>query len=870
LSIARGTGSKVVHALGCVDGHEVVATLDAATGKATREPVKFKLGSCTVPSSSSAARKLLPAQVAFDGKYWLAAIAQSNTSGSTVKAIDLAKGAALDLGFSSSSPAVASVVTTSAPSTSSWVASKVVLLASEDRGRPVPFRLVQDKQQPLVLEPVPSDGKIVVPATAACAQTSEGVACFSQVDRAATVFVAIPASFTTAKALSLPAEQHGSPVALFPAALAKGAAGCSALVVSRDGSVAQVSLAHPTWVREEGLAEITETLFVDLPVDDVADSDARQAPTAADFAQDLVRSGVDALAAAGSALQALPAMLAEGTKGLTEWLSGTARAPDATTLPSVLTRDAFGLRKLLIAVTRRGKVYAIHGSNGQTVWSRMIVPLPEPGSPPVETPVPVSLFATRTSAHHGHEVVVVCSDAHRGTVVAAFDPLTGKHFRLLASPHERIAHAALVPGPQHLRDGRSVVALVTYPVETRREDLTIASLRAVAFPNTGEARVLLEDARAAMRVWLRFRGSLVGLSLGGPAAVVATVSPGFESALSLVENWRVAAAEGPGRARIAAVATPAAGSIKEDVSPVRSTGSMDIYVKYRNPALIALLVLRTSSSSLSDKDTSASSASHDDDLDHDLAAQDLTVTLIDGWSGAVLKRFSHKEVSGPVSAVMSDNWLAYSYWNAKSVRQEVSSMELYLALPESFHPLLSSKDAIPSLAEVAANPSFLEEKQQTYTYDFAIRALGVTSTTRGITLKQLVAVLCAGGIVGIDQRFLDPWRPVGTPSSGDKEEGLIPYNHAIPFQPLSLLSYNQTVLHPRFVSSSPTGLESTSLVLTVGHDLFLTRSAPSKTFDQLNQDFNYALLITILVMLLAATPIAGAAVRRSEKAKRWA
>lgn len=33
-------------------------------------------------------------------------------------------------------------------------------------------------------------------------------------------------------------------------------------------------------------------------------------------------------------------------------------------------RDQFGFQKLLVAVTKSGKVFALDSSNGQTIWSR--------------------------------------------------------------------------------------------------------------------------------------------------------------------------------------------------------------------------------------------------------------------------------------------------------------------------------------------------------------------------------------------------------------------------------------------------------------------------------------------------------------------
>ena len=51
--------------------------------------------------------------------------------------------------------------------------------------------------------------------------------------------------------------------------------------------------------------------------------------------------------------------------------------------------------------------------------------------------------------------------------------------------------------------------------------------------------------------------------------------------------------------------------------------------------------------------------------------------------------------------------------------------------------------------------------------------------------------------------------------------------------------------------TSPANLESTTLTLTYGLDLFFTRVQPSQTFDLLPDDFPFAMLVTVTAVLLA-------------------
>lgn len=54
------------------------------------------------------------------------------------------------------------------------------------------------------------------------------------------------------------------------------------------------------------------------------------------------------------------------------------------------------------------------------------------------------------------------------------------------------------------------------------------------------------------------------------------------------------------------------------------------------------------------------------------------------------------------------------------------------------------------------------------------------------------------------------------------------------------------------IATAPANLESTSLMLAYGLDLFFARIQPNKAFDSLQDDFPYAFLVFITLMLTAA------------------
>jgi len=73
----------------------------------------------------------------------------------------------------------------------------------------------------------------------------------------------------------------------------------------------------------------------------------------------------------------------------------------------------------------------------------------------------------------------------------------------------------------------------------------------------------------------------------------------------------------------------------------------------------------------------------------------------------------------------------------------------------------------------------------------------------------------------------------------------------------------------RQIITAPSLLESTSLVLAVGTDLFLTRVATSGTFDVLSENFNKVQLVLTVVGLAVAIAITKPMVRRKQLRERW-
>lgn len=128
--------------------------------------------------------------------------------------------------------------------------------------------------------------------------------------------------------------------------------------------------------------------------------------------------------------------------------------------------------------------------------------------------------------------------------------------------------------------------------------------------------------------------------------------------------------------------------------------------------------------------------------------------------------------------------------------------------------------------------------------------------TRGVCVVRMGALLLA-----------DIWALFCV--QDDVEEMLVPYSPFVPIIPTSILSYNHTVYQLRGFAVAPARIESTSLMLAYGVDLFFTRVAPAKAFDCLGEDFNYASLVASTLGLGILSWLANWYAAKSELEKAW-
>jgi len=246
---------------------------------------------------------------------------------------------------------------------------------------------------------------------------------------------------------------------------------------------------------------------------------------------------------------------------------------------------------------------------------------------------------------------------------------------------------------------------------------------------------------------------------------------------------------------------------------VKVLGDSSYLYKYLNPNLIAVVTNRKSNQDISN--------SKPEDFI-------TTIYIIDTVSGQIIHQILQKTASGPVSIVAAENWVVYSYWNTKGHRFEISVVELYKKENE--------KNQVKVL-------------QQSYVFPNFIKKLDVTKTKLGISNKQILATLDDGHVMSLDKRFLDPRRPTEmTPEA--MKEGLIPYIALISNSPKLYINYYNIIEKLKDIETSPSNLESTSLVAIYGLDFYFTHVSGGKIYDRLDVSFNEEWIILILFVFL--------------------
>lgn len=542
------------------------------------------------------------------------------------------------------------------------------------------------------------------------------------------------------------------------------------------------------WSRPEGLSGTVAAAYAEFPA-----SEETARALVAEAHASILQAYVHRVSRHFRELQHLPAYLESILRRLLASILGQDVAATATGDDNA--RDSFGLHKLAILATRRGRVYGLDvGHQGRIVWSRSAFTFP-PGSPAWD------VKGMLVDDERGHVTIMGAS----GEVIVLTTDTGRIAKRLPVGSRPKIQAAVAVDS----QNGRYLLP--------------------VAIRDNGGA---LDDLPAA---WTPSQ-TIVVRAAGGNAVEGLTFIPDGQKAHP-VSVWTFTP-PGPGQN----IVTFATRSPHEPIASIgRILGNRAVRYKYLNPDSMVVAAI-------------------------DSAKKVLSVYLIDTVSGQVLVSSAYEGVdpSKEVSCAISENFYTCSFFGSYSVLEgqvqtlkgyQIMVTDLYEAETPNDRGPLGSRANYSSVSPIddPTGPVLPSIETQSWILSGPVRALSVSQTRQGITSKMLLAYLPeTHAVIGIPRGILEPRRPVGRePTAAEQEEGLMRYTPVVELDARSIISHELDVLGIERIITSPTTLESTSLVLSYGLDVFGTRVTPSLPFDLLGKGFNKVTLITTVVGLFA-------------------
>ncbi|EGX91001.1 hypothetical protein CCM_05158 [Cordyceps militaris CM01] len=508
-------------------------------------------------------------------------------------------------------------------------------------------------------------------------------------------------------------------------------------------------------------------------------------------------------------LQYLPGYLASIPGRVIASIAGD----EPTSSAGTLYADVFGFHKIIVLATRRGRFYGLDtGNKGAVLWTKNVLPQAAGESLSVKgfaLTDDTGVVAMRGS--RGESVLIRATDGHLDEDKPA------------DSTTPRIASTAILD------------------TETSAWILALG-------PDGNPADETLGGELADQTFIVRGEGeSVKGIKI---------VADGKKTKKQ--DIWEIKATDGQ---RIVDVATlPAQDPI---ASIGRVLGDRQVQYKYLNPNTAVL-------ASINDKTST------------------LSVKLIDTISGQVLaaETYDGVDASKAVSCTMSENWFACSFFGQYQLDDEsgraiqgyqVVVSDLYESETPNDRGPLGDDARFSSLAPVenplaagaAALPAVVS---QSWIVSQPLTKLAVTQTRQGIASRSLVAYLPEShAVVALPRVLLDPRRPVGRdPTANEIEaEGLPRYMPAIEIDSRNILSHDWEILGVEGFTTSPAVVESTSLLVAYGIDVYGTRVVPSGLFDILGKGFNKLTLVSTVLALTGGVLFVAPMVRRSQINRRW-
>ena len=386
------------------------------------------------------------------------------------------------------------------------------------------------------------------------------------------------------------------------------------IVKSEDGSLVSVTpLGNIMWQREEALAAITTVKLID---NDRFDDDGTFSDEHVNE-QHVLEMFLKRVKHHGSQLHMLLQKIKIGKVGLGSLLLGD---PDSS-------YDDFGMRKVIVALTKSGSLYGLDNKSGKTLWQIMTYCKEES-----------SIYLQRDTTHFGFDPIASLVCKANSNRLIKFNPLNGN---VLEEPLE-------VKGQIQ----RSI--LLHHATEDH--------IRPILLLTEGQNHVLEPKTAGKSLQHISGKMFVANIDANNEGIHGHRITVNDDGSLAMVPVWSFTSAG----AKIMHLLPKPTEEIVHSQGRVMADRS--VLFKYINPNLAFVMA----------EGQDASSKSF------------VNLYLLDLVTGRVIFSANHKRVQGPYHVVHSENWVVYTYYNEKSRRAELGSLELFEGKTQSNATVFSS------------------------------------------------------------------------------------------------------------------------------------------------------------------------------------
>lgn len=453
------------------------------------------------------------------------------------------------------------------------------------------------------------------------------------------------------------------------------------IVVCEDESMIGYKENQKVWTREEALASVDDIKFVEFPVHHTLKPES-SAP-----------SFVNRLRLQLEQLSEIVQKVSSYVNQLIGKNNSEVTKVEDESLKFV--QDRLGFQKLLLVKTKIGKLFGLHSSDGHIVWSLFVPPI-------VEKEIDTKdfkhhLFITKEQVLK--DDVKIRSEAtifivgKTKSVALVLDALNGKQLTksLLGFSFNNVV---LIPTTT---EGR------IHPLLLIDDELNVK-----IFPETSDTIKVVKSFPLSIHFHTRNikEGKLYGYAWN-------------VNETKASQTWSISLGTS-----IASFASPPSLLNQHIYTGIIVTASGNVMYKYLNSGMFAVATIEKESPS----------------AEYPV----LRVYIIDGATGEILYQIHHEDASGPVNMVMDENTLLYHYTNARQMRYELTSLELFNNGTEfqkkDFLSILMEKFSTSKESGVFSSFGYSKPtvRKNSYIFPYGIKSIGITKTTIGVTNKQYI------------------------------------------------------------------------------------------------------------------------------------